>query len=408
MSSLNLTRAQARRFMLAHQNLWPPHSLTGKPGILEHVSRVGCIQFDPLDVVGRNPELVLQSRVADFVPVMLQELLYTDRRLVDGWDKMMSIYSVEDWPFFRRQREATIHDLGGPDGPISSVLPQIRRAISEQGPVSSIDLHHDERVDWPWGPARLARAALESMYWRGELVIDHRVHTRRVYDFAYRHIPEGLLSEADPNITDMQYYDWRVARRIGGIGLLWGKSSDAWLGIPGLKAGERAEALARLTSSGKVVEVSVEGVGSPLYMRRADLLLLDNVLSSPIPPPRATVLAPLDNLLWDRRLVKELFDFEYRWEVYKPVSERQYGYYVLPILYGDRFVARFEPKRDRDARSIRIMDWWWEPGVEPSLEMQASLADCFRRFLSYIGADQLVVDEKIARRADADDLSWLS
>src|SRR5512136_1978564 len=104
--ALHLTKAQARRFILTHQGLWPPSALQGKAGVLDFIRHVGSIQFDPLNIVGHNPELVLQARVADFRPAMLRELLYDERRLVDGWDKMVSIYAVEDWPYFVRQREA--------------------------------------------------------------------------------------------------------------------------------------------------------------------------------------------------------------------------------------------------------------------------------------------------------------
>ena len=105
MGALTLSNQQARRFLLAHHRLWPPYELEGKAGALAYVRRVGCIQFDPLNIVGRNPDLVLQSRVSNYRPALLEELLYQDRRLLDGWDKNMSIYAVEDWPCFRRRRE---------------------------------------------------------------------------------------------------------------------------------------------------------------------------------------------------------------------------------------------------------------------------------------------------------------
>jgi uncharacterized protein YcaQ len=116
------------------------------------------------------------------------------------------------------------------------------------------------------------------------------------------------------------------------------------------------------------------------------------------------ILAPLDNLLWDRRLVKELFDFDYIWEVYKPVAERRYGYYVLPILYGDQFVARFEPGRDKKSGALLIENWWWEDGVNPSEKMQSELRRCFERFLGILGTDDLRMDSKIAEQAGLD---WL-
>ncbi|MCK5118718.1 MAG: YcaQ family DNA glycosylase [Candidatus Latescibacteria bacterium] len=403
---MEMTKRQARRFLLAHQGLWPPYELEGKSGVIETLRRVGCIQFDPLDIVGRNPELVLQARVSDFRPVMLRELLYEDRKLLDGWDKNMSIYGVADWPYFRRRRESALRYYGESSRPATAILPQIRKAIEERGPLSSIDLDFDQTVDWSWAPTRIARAALESMYSWGELIVHHKVHTRKVYDFASRHIPAALLSATDPNETEEQYHDWRVLRRIGGVGLLWGKSGDAWLGIPGIKSKERTAVLTRLLEQGKVVEVRVEGIGPPLYMRSEDKPRLNQTLDSDSPSPRATVMAPLDNLLWDRRLAKELFDFDYVWEVYKPVAERRWGYYVLPILYGDRFVARFEPGRDKESGALMIKNWWWESGIIPSKRMQSALRRCFKRFLRYLGTDALRMDSKIAEQADLDGLTF--
>ena len=405
MEKLALTNQQARRFILAHQGLWPPRDLEGKAGVLDYMRRVRCIQFDPLNIVGQNPELVLQARVSDFRSAMLQELLYEDRKLVDGWDKNMSIYCVEDWPCFHRTRESARRGLGNSSRPATSILPQVRKAITERGPLSSIDLDFNQTVDWPWAPTRMARAALESMYSWGELVIHHKVHTRKVYDFASHHIPEELLSAPDPNQTEEQYHDWYVLRRIGSIGLLWNRSGDAWLGIRGIKSKERQAALARLLRQGQVVEVHVKDMTLPLYMRSEDRIHLDRTLDPDGSLPRAAILAPLDNLLWDRRFVEELFDFYYRWEVYKPVAERRYGYYVLPILYGDRFVARFEPGRDKESGALTIKQWWWESKVTPSKRMQSELIHCFRRFLSYLGTDDLRVESKAAEQAGLD---WLT
>jgi uncharacterized protein YcaQ len=390
---LIITKQQARRFILAHQGLWSPYELEGKPGVLDYIRRVGCIQFDPLNIVGHNPELVLQARVADFGPVMLQELLYKDRKLVDGWDKMMSIYCVEDWPYFQRRRESARRNPGKSPGPVKSILPQVRRAIEEQGALSSIDLDFGQTVDWSWAPTRLARAALESMYSWGELIVHHKVHTRKVYDFASRHIPQELLSAPDPNETEEQFHDWYVLRRIGSMGLIWSKSGDAWLGMSGIKSQARKAALARLLEQDKIVQVDVEGINTPLYMRSQDAPTLDQSLNFDRALPRAAIIAPLDNLLWDRRFVEALFGFSYVWEVYKPAAERRYGYYVLPILYGDRFVARFDPGRDKKRGALIVKKWWWEPGVTPTREMQAELICCFERFLNYLGANQLEIEQ---------------
>ncbi len=404
MENLILTKSQARRFILAYQGLWPPRALKGKAGILDYIHRVGCIQFDPLKIVGNNPELVLQARVSEFQPDLLDSLLYEDRKLVDGWDKNMSIYPVEDWPYFQRRRDADRVRLGKRLEATRDILPQVRAELEARGPLSSIDLDFDKTVDWSWAPTRAARAALDSMYTWGELIVHHKVHTRKVYDFAHKHISSAYLDAADPNETETQYQDWYVFRRIGSVGLIWDRAGGAWLNMPGLKSKERKATLSRLLAQEKILQVQIGDINAPCYMQCEAIPLLDDVIHTNANAPQAAILAPLDNLIWDRKFVKALFGFSYVWEVYKPVAERQYGYYVLPILYGDRFVARFEPGRDKESGALLIKQWWWEPDVTPSDDTRRALRHCFEDFLHYLDTDQLQVEPKAAHQAD---LTWL-
>jgi len=404
MKTITISKEQACRFLLAHQGLRPPYGYKGKAGILDFIRRVGCIQYDPLDIVGHNSELVLQSRINDFRPTMLNELLYEDRKLLDAWDKMIAIYRVEDWPYLRyRQKDASWRSRRGEPALIKKASGQILKAIEERGPLSSIDLDHDQKVDWVWGPKRLANVALDNMYYQGEVVIHHKVHTRKVYDLASRLIPAEIFVAPDPHTTQEAYHDWHFLRRIGGVGLLWDKHS-IWHGIYRAGRDERTAALKRLVEQGRALEVKVGGIGLPLYMRSEDKGELDSIMEPGNPPRRAVILAPLDNLLWERELIKQLFNFDYTWEVYKPVPERRYGYYVLPILCGDQFVARFESGRDRENGALIIKNWWWEEDTEKSDEVFSSLKDCFQRFLGYLGADKIVVAKSLVKR---ESLDWL-
>lgn len=394
MEALSITKPQARRFLLAYHGLAGKRVFDGRQGIYNYIRRVGCIQFDPLNIVGHNHELVLQSRISGFKPNMLQELLYKERKLIDGWDKNMSIYCTEDWPYFKRLRDTAMQRLGTGESPIFEVLPKIRKEVEERGPVSSNDLDYSETVNWSWAPTRMSRAALESMYFWGELIIHHKAYTRRIYDYTYRHISEELLLATDPNLTENQYFAWYVLRRLGGIGILWNKAGDAWLGISGLKSKERSDAFAQLMEDNKLVQVLVEGIRQPLFIKSEYKPLLDKTLANEPLAKHAAILAPLDNLLWDRKLIKELFDFDYKWEVYKPASERSYGYYVLPVLYGDNFIARFEPGWDKKTKTMIIKNWWWEPGVKQGKKLEEELSKCFTKFAEYLGAEIISADEK--------------
>ena len=401
---MKITKKQARQFILVHQKIMPARKLQGKEGILEYIRRVGCIQFDPLNMVGYNSYLVLQSRIKNFKPEYLRELLYSDRKLLDGWDKNMAIYNIEDWPYFSRYREKAYQRHGGESNSISKILPEVRNALEQNGPLSSIDLKFDNKVDWSWAPTRAARAALESMYFWGELIIHHKIGTRKVYDFSKKHLSPELLSISDPNVTLEQYFEWKVKRRIGAVGLLWECSGDAWLGISWMKSEQRFDAFSRLKEKGEVMKIEVEKIKHPLYIRKEEVALLHEILEKSDVEPQASFIAPLDNLLWDRKLIKEIFGFEYIWEVYKPVSERRYGYYVLPVLYGESFVARFEPKFNKKTGKLEIINWWWEPNVIISEEMKQELIRCFEQFLYYLGATGI----RLSKESDVTkNMKWL-
>ena len=148
--------------------------------------------------------------------------------------------------------------------------------------------------------------------------------------------------------------------------------------------------MARLSAQGVLIPVAVEGIAqAPLFIRASDAHLLDMAASANGAPPAAAFIGPLDNLIWDRDLIRWLFDFDYTWEVYKPAAQRKYGHYVLPVLYGDRFIARVEPIFDRKARVLTIVNWWWEAGVEPDEAMIAALAECLAAFGRYLGAGEI-------------------
>jgi uncharacterized protein YcaQ len=401
--TMTLSKAHARRFLLAHQNLWPPRQVQDKAGILDFFRRVGCIQFDPIDIVGRNPDLVLHARVVGSDRGLLNELLYTDRVLLDGWDKVASIYLVTDWPYFTRRRAAMrrFHAETERSQPGLEAAPTILQVVRERGPTSSLDLkdlEQDDTVSWSWGRrARLGSAALEILYDMGELGIHHRVANRRVFDLTERLLPADLLEAPDPNETDEDYQNWHILRRVGGYGLAYAGIGHYWQGILGANSTVRHATLTRLVEQGDAIAVALEDVPRRVFfMRTADLPTLEAVQDQDSPQPHAAFIAPLDNLIWNRMLIRFVFDFDYTWEVYTPAAKRKYAHYVLPVLYGDRFVARFEPAFDKKTREFTIANWWWEEGVRPDDAMCAALADCLDEFVRYLDAGQVRLGEKVS------------
>ena len=387
-----LPRGEARRFMLWQQYLLPAHTLEGKPGIMTYFQRAGCVQFDPVSVVGWSPHLVLQARVRDYQPHWLEELLYRERRLWDGWNKVQSIYPVEDYPFFGLRREENRRNHWLPHEQVSQVHPHVLDRIRRHGAVSSLDLQSGDQVDGWWGvPVRVERAALENLYNMGELGIHHRVGTRRYFDLTERLLPAQIYAAKPPFERLEDYHDWHVLRRVGGMGLASPTAGEAWGGILGMKSNERLAALRRLVAKGLLVAVEIEELpGKILFMRREDWQAWQESRGVETAPDRVLFLPPLDNLLWQREVIRWLFKFDYVWEVYKPAATRQFGAYTLPVLCGDQFIARCDAALERRTKTLRIRGWWWEAGAERGdARLQAAVWNGLMAFQAGLGAEKL-------------------
>jgi uncharacterized protein YcaQ len=363
--------------------------------ILDTVRRLGCIQYDPLDVVGRNHDLVLQSRVPGYRPALLGQGLYTPtpRQLVEGIDKMLAIFPVEDWPHLVRTRRRLFAEFGTRPA-VEAVLPDVRRHLEQtEGPISSEDLDYDEKVRWPWGATRLSRAALEALWYGGEVILHHRERTRRFYGLTSRLLPPSVWDCEDPFPDDASYFRWHTLRRIRGVGMLRDRPGSGWLGIDGYHSAARSAAFTELINRGELVPVRIEGLPEqkPYHVATQDLPVLERALREGT-PREARILAPLDNLIWDRRMVSEIFGFDYTWEVYTPVSKRKYGHYVLPVMQGSRFVARFEPEPHRTGRPLVVRRWWWEPGVIVDTEVRGAIESALIRFAAYLGAGSIEME----------------
>lgn len=389
MKEYQLTNRQARRFMLLKQGLMGDYRFVGKQGVLDFVRQAGCVQYDPIDVCGKNAELVLQSRVKGFTKQMLYQLLYEDRALLDHLDKNLAIIETADWPYFWRRRE--VHRTGDrSQKEIGEISEQIKDIIREKGCVCSADLGFDHKVSWYWGDTKLSRAALEALYYQGDLAIHHKKGTIKYYDLVENCLDAALLTAPKPHLNLSDHYKWWVLRRISAVGLLWNKPSDAWLGMKGFVMAHRKEAFEQLLAEGKLLEITVEGIKDKLYCLVSDRDLLEKILQEEKLKPRCELVAPLDSMLWDRKLIKALFDFDYKWEIYTPEEQRKFGYYVLPLLYGDRLIGRVEAVCDRKAKALLVKNIWYEAGVKQSKTLTKALEDCIGRFATFHGCKEIV------------------
>lgn len=388
MEQHNLTSVQARRFMLYKHGLLGEHQFCNKAGVLEFVRRVGCIQYDPVDVCGRNDSILLASRVQGYELSMLDELLYTDRVLVDYFDKNLCIFPAQDWKFFARTRQRYAESQRiSPE--VAQAAQQVLAEIEQKGPLCSQDFANQQKVDWYWSKTSLARAALEYLYFCGKLVIHHKKRTIKYYDLAERQLSAAILIAPDPNRAEEDYITWALLRRIGAMGLAWNKASDGWLGI-GLNAQSRKAAFVTLLEQGKITPLQVEDMAETLYCATADLPLLHRSMGLGELAPRLEFLAPLDSLLWDRKLVAALFGFSYKWEIYTPEIERRYGCYVLPVLYGDRFIGRIELSCQRKEGSLLVKNFWPEAGVVIDDACKQAIEQHLVRFGAVQGCPQII------------------
>ena len=399
---ITITREQARRLILLRQGLLGQYRFAGKDGAYRYVRQAGCIQYDPVDVCGKNAELTLLSRVKGFTKKTLADLLYKDRLLVDYADKELAIWAREDWPYFAPYRERSrMH--GNQFQGLSELEEEAIAYIREHGPVSSDTLPMEGTIFWHssmhWSghwekESQAARSVLEQLYTDGVLLIHHKSGTRKYYDLAEKYFDAELLNAPSPCPDAEAFRQWRVARRIGAVGLLWNRRSDAWLGMD-MNTEERNRAFAELEESGRNCEVRTEGIRFPLYLLKEDLPLLESVLDDTADrKPRLEFLAPLDPMLWDRKLIEALWDFQYSWEIYTPREKRRYGYYVLPVLYGEKLIGRMEAVAERKTQSLEVRHIWYEEGVRQTAKLKKALEGAVKRLAAFNDSTEIRWDRE--------------
>ena len=386
-----INKAQARQFILAKQGLIGAYRFAGKSGAYEYVRQAGCIQYDPVDVCGKNAELTLQSRVKGFKKTMLQELLYKDRLLVDYADKELSIWPTEDWPYFSSYRDRSIKS-GKTFKGLKKLEKEAVDYIDKNGPVCSDTLPIEGEIFWHssmhWSgnwdkKSPAARSVLEQLYADGVLIIHHKNGSRKFYDLAEKYLPKTLLDAENPCRDEESFIAWRVLRRIGAVGLLWDKNSTAYLGLD-LNAERRKKILANLLSSGKIRSIIVEGIKQPFYYLSSDDELMQMIMSGNADlKPRMSFIAPLDPLFWDKSLIQALWDYQYSWEIYTPVAKRKYAYYTLPVLHGEHFVGRIYVVPDKERSVLVVKGLWWEPGIRQSSKLKSALEKTLNAFSKF-------------------------
>ncbi len=357
----------------------------------ELVERMGFVQIDSINVVARAHHLILGSRLDGYRPALLDRLLERDRSLFEHWTHDAAAVPTAWFPYWRHRfahaREVVFGNawwmarLGeDPDGTAAAVLERVRR----EGPVMTrhFDRPAGEKSAW-WGWTR-EKAALEFLWHTGELLIARREQFHKVYDLAERVLP---AAHAAPAPSAEAYLDWSFRGALARLGTATPQELAAfWRGIKPAAASAWCEHAA---ARGEIVAVEVES-DDGARPRRAYAFpdWRERAAAAPEAPRRLRLLSPFDPILHDRRRTQRLFGFDYTLECFVPAAKRRYGYYVLPILEGERLVGRLDPKLHRDRGLLAVRKIWWEPGVAKTRGRRAGLEAAVARLARLTGAER--------------------
>ncbi|HEX8475559.1 MAG TPA: crosslink repair DNA glycosylase YcaQ family protein [Pyrinomonadaceae bacterium] len=389
-----ISAASARLLLMGAQELLTnPSRPVSRVQLQKSIEQMGFVQLDSINVVERAHHLTLATRFDDYRHAQLSHLLENERSLFEHWTHDASAIPTKwfaHWkPRFARERKRIgLHvwwqkRIG--DHP-QRVVAHVRERITREGALRSQDFEHDRRgaasAWWGWKPQK---AALEFLWWTGELMVTRRVNFQKVYDLTERVLPEChecLQPDEDEHV------EWACRTALERLGVATAKEiADFWKSISPAQAKTWCVAAA---AEGRITPVLVESVdGAKPLAAYAVNDWKQRLARLPEPPEQMRLLCPFDPVLRDRARVRRLFGFDYRFEAFVPEAKRQYGYYVLPILEGDRLVGRVDPKFQRAHGELVVRRVFWEPHVRVTKARGKKLETAVMRLARSIGADKV-------------------
>jgi hypothetical protein len=370
-----VSKEAARRFLLSTNGFFEDRH--DKKGTLEVIKQLGCVQTDPINVVHRNQHLVLHNRVVDYKPSYLEELLYSDRLVFEYWCNEKSVIPIEDFRYFwyRMRNPSEFHSpfyerIKAQRKELEKEINHVLSEIRKRGVLSAREFEQKGKIK-----RKVATRVLNLLWDCGDLMIHHVEGNRRYFDLTERLLPSSTGMEIP---SRKQYEQFMIRKYMKAYELV---DTRNWrFGWLPLKASERKTIIEEMVKDNELCSIQVEGVKHLYYVLEDNLAVLQSSKSSV--DEKVCFVAPLDNLLWNRRMVSEVFDFNYSWEVYKIPEKRVYGYYVMPILYGARFIGRLDPQVDRPNKKMIIHSLLLE---EKSFDktLVDELASAMWRFLEF-------------------------
>jgi uncharacterized protein YcaQ len=390
---LHLPIDVARRFILGRQGLWPGRRWRGLEGTEAAMRAIEHLQLDPLVVVARAQDLILHSRVLDYRPDDWAVLTYGQRKFFD-WGGWLAVRPMEELPYWRvtMRRELDHQRWIEFQQEHATAIDEMRAVLAERETVSNRDFAMGERTRVDHYRGRKDSAIALHYLWRiGEAMVSRRERFERVYARTDAVAPPEFIRDHDPDEAD----DFLMLKEVASEGLTPLKNVANHLRRK-VSAAELEAWRAQKVDAGELVEVKVEGWRAPQIALGSDKPLMDCLLAGRVPDEwapletttgeEAVFLSPLDPVS-ARGRAKPVFGFDYVWEVYKPAHLRRWGYYTLPILWGDRLVARFDSKLDRGSNTLVINGFWPE---DPGLVRDGAFVEAFGRgidrFRGFLGA----------------------
>jgi uncharacterized protein YcaQ len=387
---------QARLLLMGSLGLLEDPARPAKVSALgKLVERMGFVQLDSINVVERAHHLTLWSRLAGYRHEHFAALLEKNRSLFEHWTHDASAIPTKwfaHWkPRFDRTRERVANNgwwkerIGAE--PVK-VIDAVRERIAREGPLRSKDFEHDRAgassAWWGWKPQK---AALEFLWWTGELVVSRRDGFQKVYDLTERVFPE---EHAAPRPSEREHTEWACGTALERLVVATPKElAEFWAAVDIARARAWCEEAVR---EGRLIPVGVESYGTGKVTQSFAAADWERKLKSLPPAPELVrLLSPFDPVLRDRARALRLFGFDYRFEAFVPGPKRQYGYYVLPILEGDRLVGRLDPKFERREGVLKIHQVYWEPDVRLTRSRRKNLEAAVESLARLVGAERIAL-----------------
>ena len=353
----------ARRLFIQRQRLNDRNPANNAAGILDVVRDLGCLQLDPISAVARSHQLVVRSRVGNYDLASLDQLLWTDRSLFEYWAHMASIVLTEDYPihnllmrtYLRGEpqtawRQRTLQWLTANQKLQRAIMQELKR----HGPLPSrVFENKDEESDgWyssGWTSGRDVSQMLDYLWTTGKIMVAGRSGIQKLWDLSERCLPDWAPRQ---KLSEKEVVRRATQKALRALGVATPQHITQH--FTRRRYPHLAETLHALHTKGIIERIHVTDEKGEWYIHAEDMPLLDRIEANEFVFERTTLLSPFDNLICDRARTRQIFNFDFTIEIYVPAHKRQYGYYVLPILHGDRLIGRIDPKFDREHNRLHI------------------------------------------------------